>query len=49
VEVVLVLEPLDQRLEFFEFLTVLLWWILSHAHDVLGEMFLTRFRGSIAF
>jgi hypothetical protein len=49
VKVGLVLEPPDQRLEFIMFLAVLLWWILSHAHQVFSEIFLTQLQGSIDF
>jgi hypothetical protein len=34
----LVLEPLDPRLMFSEFLTMLPWWFLDHARKMFHEM-----------
>jgi hypothetical protein len=34
----IILEPSDPRFEFFLILAVLLWWFLSHIHEVFDEI-----------
>jgi hypothetical protein len=38
----IVLEPLDQRFELFQFLVPFSWWFHFHTHNVFGEMSLKQ-------